>query len=669
MLTSFLFLAKFLFVFFVLFYIAPAMLLRWESSHSWLDKFFKSFVHSNLLIVLSVHILVAVHLYETISLLFILIVFYLIYLQIRRKKITLLNEMNFIISVLKFTEKKENWKEWLNSFFDILGFKTKQIKKAVIFRTLNQPISLTIIIALFVLSTYIRFFHSIQHKYFAASDPYVHLKWAKLLKSNEMYVDGVYPYGFETIISSLHVVFNLDPYIIIRYIGPLSGVLIVLGIYYIMRENFSKDYIFAIFAVLIYFISSFEFGFLWRQLSSLSMEYGAIFVLPAIHYFINYVRMKQRIYLFLSLECFLLTLFIHPYAAICLFISYIIMLVIYFRRFSFTAYNKLIASFTITGLIGLAPMAIGLIAGIPFHGSSIGFVQESVKSNSFTFESITIENLLNQNTHLLAFIIGFVLLTVYLIFKRKSNDELKETDLRPFLIISIILFFFYRSEELGIPSIMMAYRLEVFFPILTSVVIASALIIFRRFPLYRLFYFVLIFCFCAYSFLKIDQFQLPKGDRYQYDEAVETYLKIKEEFPLQNWTIISPIEEYSLSIGYGWHYNLSDFVINLSKGEEMKFPTNDVFIFIENRPISSNSYIQTNNVKNLTMPQVGDNLEYYTNPEYRKMLEEKALYWLKKVQNQNKDILTIYKKTDNMTIYRLHQENPLDPIDMSKILK
>lgn len=669
MLTNFLFLAKFLFGFFILFYLVPAMLLRWESTHSWLDKFFKSIVHSHILIILAVHVLVGVKLYEMISLMFLALVVYLIYLQFRRKKISRLNEMNFIISILKFTEKKEDWKEWIQSFFAILGFQMKRIKQGIWYRIRNHPISLTVILLLFLASIYIRFFHSMQHHYYAASDPYVHLKWAKLLKANQIYVDGVYPFGFETIISSLHVLFNLDPYIIIRFIGPLSGFLIVLGIYYIMRENFPKDYMFAIFAVLIYFISSFQFGFLWRQLSSLSMEYGAIFVLPALHFFISYIRLKQRSYLVLSLECFLLTLFIHPYAAICLFISYVFMLFMYFRSFTFSTYIRTIGYFTITGLIGIAPMVIGLIAGIPFHGSSIGFVQESVKSNAFTFKTITLENLINNNSHLIAFIIGFSLVTVFLLFKRKSDANLKEMDFRPYLFISIILVFFYRSEELGIPSIMMAYRLEVFFPILTSVVIGSALIVFNKSPVKWLFQIILIGSFCVYSYQKIDHFQLPKGDRYQYDEAVETYLKIKKDLPLQNWTIISPIEEYSLSIGYGWHYNLSDFVTNLSKGEEMKFPTNDVFIFIENRPINSSGSIETDHVLDLTMPQVGDTLEYYTNPEYRKMLEEKALYWVKRVQNKNPNLLTVYLKTENMTIYRLHQKDANKPIDLSKILK
>ncbi|MBW9234286.1 hypothetical protein JQK62_18845, partial [Leptospira santarosai] len=104
------------------------------------------------------------------------------------------------------------------------------------------------------------------------------------------------------------------------------------------------------------------------------------------------------------------------------------------------------------------------------------------------------------------------------------------------------------------------------------------------------------------SYKTIPTFALPKGNQLQYDESVEAYLQIKDEFSLQNWTIISSIEEYPLAIDYGWHYNLIDFILELSNGEELKFPTKDVFLFVEKIPVGTTKKVTSKNVPNFSLP-------------------------------------------------------------------
>ena len=95
--------------------------------------------------------------------------------------------------------------------------KFKELSKGIFKKVTSQPFSKRVILLLFFMSAIIRIHHSVTHYYYPSSDPYVHLKWVKSLGANQIYVDGVYPFGFEAIISALHTIINIDPYFILRF--------------------------------------------------------------------------------------------------------------------------------------------------------------------------------------------------------------------------------------------------------------------------------------------------------------------------------------------------------------------------------------------------------------------------------------------------------------------
>ena len=168
------------------------------------------------------------------------------------------------------------------------------------------------------------------------------------------------------------------------------------------------------------------------------------------------------------------------------------------------------------------------------------------------------------------------------------------------------------------------------------------------------------------SYKTIPSYTLPKGNQLQYDESIEAYLKIKEEFPKQEWTIISSVEEYVLAIDYGWHYNLIDFISKISKEEELKFPTKDVFLFVEKIPVGTTEKITSANVTDFSLPHREEILDFYRLPEYRKMLHEKTWYWIEGVQENHPDLLKVYLDTPNFTVYYLEQDS-LNPYDVSTL--
>lgn len=285
MISSILPLLKLLFLYFFTFYLIPVFLHRRKSNETWLDRFMMSFIHSHVFIIASIHLLVALHIYETISLLFLSIAVYLFFLRHKMKTGNIFNDFKPLEAMIKATDSRENLGEWKNQIAFFLKELIKNFIRSCVAKIKSHPFTICAAIIILLISAYIRFHHSFTELYFGSADPYVHLKWSKLLGANQMYVDGVYPYGYNSVMSALEVLYNLDPYYIARYLGPLSGVLLVIVIYYSVRKLFPKDYLIAVFAILTYLFSSFEFGFIWRQISSLSMEYGIIFLLPGIHFF------------------------------------------------------------------------------------------------------------------------------------------------------------------------------------------------------------------------------------------------------------------------------------------------------------------------------------------------------------------------------------------------
>ncbi len=660
-------LLKIVFLLFLLLCAIPLTVQVWRDNQGWKDRLVISIIHTHLFFILMVHMLVAVHLYETLSLIIVSAMAYVLILRRRHTKGTVSPSKRFILNFMHATDQKRYLKRWGTETLLAVSDRMKTWLKKIWRKFFRNPYSILIILVLFFLSAAIRFNHSVTHYYYPSSDPYVHLKWVKLLGSNQIYIDGVYPFGFEAIISAVHTIFNIDPYFILRFLGPISCVFLVFTIYYVIRKHRPKDYSIAIFALLIYFISTFQFGFIWRQYSSLSMEYGIIFVLPAIYFFLEYMKEKRIQSLLISMECFLLTIFIHPYAAICLFVSYIVLFVFSLKIFPFLHLLKMVGGFAIVGVIGVFPLAAGLLSGKEFHGESIDFVQSSLNVNSASASQFSIANFLGRTeyAHILSFIcISLFVLCILLLFRKKAWRTLYPFPM--YIAITCALFLLYKAEWVGLPSVMLPYRIEVTLVLLTSISISSLLACIPKMKLTKIIGAVVIMGYLFLSYKTIPSYTLPVGNQLQYDESIEAYLKIKDEFTLQEWTIVSSIEEYPLAIDYGWHYNLTDFIVNISNEEELKFPTKDVFIFVEKIPVGTTEKITTKNVTDFSLPARGEMLDFYRLPEYRKMLHEKTWYWIEEVQEKHPKLLKIYLDTPRFTVYHL-QQDPLNPYDISTL--
>ncbi|MBW9234452.1 hypothetical protein JQK62_19745, partial [Leptospira santarosai] len=75
------------------------------------------------------------------------------------------------------------------------------------------------------------------------------------------------------------------------------------------------------------------------------------------------------------------------------------------------------------GLIGLLPLAIGLLSGKEFHGESIDFVQASITGNNLFEGTFSYMSFFGRTeyVHLLAFLfIALFMFLMLLIFRKKA---------------------------------------------------------------------------------------------------------------------------------------------------------------------------------------------------------------------------------------------------------
>jgi hypothetical protein len=169
----------------------------------------------------------------------------------------------------------------------------------------------------------------------------------------------------------------------------------------------------------------------------------------------------------------------------------------------------------------------------------------------------------------------------------------------------------------------------------------------------------IVILLCTYVLWAGPVVKAPVGAQYQYDDAVKTYLNIRDHFDAGDWTIVSPVEEYSMVEAYGYHTNLWEFVQrNATDSEDpMGFPTAHVFFFVETVPLNLGGPLQHDEaLKPFPGPAEGDISTFYYYTPNRRILEAKMYSWAEWYLKTYPDRMTIYYESPTMKVYHLVQQ-------------
>lgn len=668
---------KMIILFSLIYVFIPSQIIRFDEKDTLLDKVFISLIISNLVTIIIVHFLAFLKLYEIFSLLFFYLVAYLTYIWTTNKSMGNIADalgMKLVVNLLDLSEGRLGLGGELGNHLKKWFHHVKVNVISIVRYAFINPFEGVLTTAALAAAAFIRFNHSIIHSYYGASDSYVHLAWVKYLGVNEIYKDGIYAYGYHAVLSALSKLTFLDPYFVVRFMGPIAGFMIVLSVYYFTKKSFRSPYV-ALAAVLIYGIITDDRypSFVWRQISALSQEYAMIFLLPGLHFFNLYMKNGYNRYFWLSSCCIILTLLIHPYVTVFAVISYMVLYLCHpLKFFNYKSLVKISLAFAVSFLAGVMPVIIGLMSGKKFH-STLGYIQENLQATSGnTFTAPGLLKFSENNPFLVMLITCSFVLFIYGVFLSFNNNKKEES--RTYLfsgIISLLLYVMYRAAYFGLPVVLNPYRFGIFMALTTTFTCAGVFNITDFFIKNNkmLKYIKQAATIAVLTVILVfTNHQIPEGDCFEYDESVNSYLKIKNSFPALNWTVIAPVEQYQEALGFGWHYELQKFARNIpTRGQEgdkkLSIPTDYIFIFVEKIPLGSQSALNEDDLKReIPAPKGDETALYYRNAENRAAIEARVFYWAEDYMKR-KDNMKVFYEGDNLKIYMIEQDNK-NPVNL-----
>ena len=254
---------------------------------------------------------------------------------------------------------------------------------------------------------------------YTASDIPVHLAWINGLTDNNIFVDGVYPFGFHNVVYYIHTVFNIDAYVVMRLMSLVQVIYINLMLYGFMKLVCKSRYL-PYAGMFIFAIGGYFRGDTYvRYNSSLPQEFGMLFILPAIYFAMNFFderrseikkmqmngdkqpEKKSYINLVGFAMSFAMTLIVHFYgtmiaglfgvAVACGYIG------CFFRKYYF---KQIIVTISLSLFVAIFPMAFAFATGTPLQGSlnwGMSVIKGDVENEEETEEETEEEASYNEN--------------------------------------------------------------------------------------------------------------------------------------------------------------------------------------------------------------------------------------------------------------------------------
>lgn len=674
--------SKVILLFLLVFYYLPSRVVAFRRGDDGLDRFFITLTYMVSVTLVLVHLLAFLRLYDTFSLVVGYICIGALAMQAQgRSPVGLLRRLGTraVVSLLDAAEQTRPLGSGIGEYLQ------RQVRASVLglwswARWAVNPAEGLLPMGVLVYSAYLRFHHSLTHAYLGAPDSYVHLAWTKYLSANQIYRDGIYPYGYHAVLSAFEKLTFMDPLLIVRFTGPLAGLLLVLSVYYVSRKLFRGLEILAVPGTFIFGLGIGLPSAISRQISALPQEFAAIFLLPGFYFGARYLERGTRRDLALFALCLGITVAVHPYVS-----PYLVVGVALAAAARFMSRPHIVGTQPVWRIafnlffwgavavaVALAPLGVGAAQGIEFH-SSLEYVAAMVTTGAVSADdSVPVwQRLLSKDPFLdvtlaLAGLLALHTAVVARVRLLKGEKPTEPAALMALPLFSLVLYLMYRGRSLGLPSLMDPARTGVFFSLVASLIygmaayrIVAALgsrLLTARMRTYLAAGFALVAVLCLGFRYPTSP---PAGTQLEYDAAAGNYLRIQASFPALDWTIVSPVEQYPQVLKKGWHYESWEFVRDFGLAEandpsfDLPIPTTYVFIFAEKIPLrvdkSSNPVLANGAVSSLA---AGSASEPYRDPERRAVIQATLIAWAEAYMETH-DNMRVFYEDEEMIIYMI----------------
>ena len=533
-------------------------------------------------------------------------------------------------------------------FFGAIGKKRREWFK-------RYGLEMLLISGLTVLLVYMYGSNAVNVYGYGASDIAVHNYWINEMGHNNIFADGVYPFGMHCLLYYLHGLFGIHTNVLLRLFYVVQTVMAHMMLLVFLR-NVCKSRYAPYIGVIIYIVSNRLYYYTYiRYHATLPQEMGMIFILPVAYFAIAFLQEKNPvfkralpdeeetadhpaggpdagkakktkrreetvtaagIYLTMFAVSVSLTLAIHFYDT---FIAGLFCVAIgvgfCFRVFRWQYLKRIVAA-GIAGLfMAILPMGIAFLFGTPLQESlNWGMTQWEASTSSHTQAGIAEEGLSALETILdrleyyvvydiktgqvilvsIGILLGMGLLG-YLFRKAEYGAVL--VSVGTYMAIMAVL---QASLEFGIVQILDVSRYSVYLgygiPAAWGLCVDSLLyVLFRKGKLLN---------FCSFAVLTGACVMTAKEglrspifiNAYETNGSVICLNNIIRENKEEAWTICSANDERQMIGDYkqGYHYELIKFLRNMRSLDEdtsIKIPTSTVYFFVEKIPVLYRDYM------------------------------------------------------------------------------
>jgi len=495
---------------------------------------------------------------------------------------------------------------------------------------------------------YIRFYDACVNAAPALSDGYVTLAWMKYINRRLLFEDGIYPQGFHIVLAYLHKFSAIDQLYVLKYTGPLNGVLFTFGLYFVLSRLTGNRFA-GMMAAAVYGLAGEALLVIeWlRQASTNSQEFAIVFLFPSLYFMFLYLKNGKRADLLTAAAGCCVTGLVHSlvfaYLGMGMGILLFVAMILHFSEYWSRVWRLALAGIA-SVLVSLAPITAGLLAGKKFHGSSEEFLHQTVEVAS-------------PILHAWDYIaLSAIFITLLAVFFTKRKEERLFPLFAGLLGLCTFLIYYYGGVLTN--SLLLSTR---------SISLWAAAVPFCIGAAWDVLWKVLhkiprrqaaewSICTAAVASLVFSTGLEPiKPYKMEWDSSVEQYLRIASTFRPKTWIIYSQNEGYALALGNGYHGYLRELLDTYDpkhtpltkKGEEASDPfvPVDIFIYQEKNVFQVE---KTNNIYQLLA-------ETY---EQRKQENAALKQWIDTYRAYHND-LEIFYEDENLRIYHLHR--PDDP--------
>jgi len=698
----------------IVFIIIPAKVLKLKlCDGNFLDNAMISITISQVTLATIVYVLSFMKIYNTLTLVISIIFVILFYVKYKnrisyRKKLT---ECIFTFSDIMNGQLKLPLiiRDYVNEKISNISNGVKRFFSFYFDKNVGYHIIGTICVLILMIR---RGFFAMTSQAFPTSDVSVHTSWINFTDAGYIFSDGIYPFAMHNVVSSFAKLTFIDVVTVMRFLGPLNAMFMGMLLMIIITRIFKSPAAAAI-TGMVYCLSSLGTGaVIDRIFFSLPQEYGMLFILPAGYFMVKFLEEERNLDGIAFAFAASMTVGGHFYDAIfavplclCLVIPYVTFL------FKKKILVKMILSVVLAAVVSLAPMFFALTLGYHWQGSldwAVSMMESGGKSdsdenkqeevqleeksedqqedqgpgliekteNSFKFTMKQFTDIWGKVVYICAALSVVMGLVVLFATSRKKQGRVA---IGLGLYMLLFNFIFMNATQFGLPSLIGADRsvnyLVYFGAILIGVPfglfwsvfeeklkpirwVSSVAIVLAT---------AILIVFGGYTFTSSSVFRLS------YSAVTENYYKIKNTHRKDTWTIVSTVDELSLTRNKGWHYELWEFIFRMEQYDStrvIQIPTEYVYFVVEKRPLNYAEPTQlgqplklypriskdsANQLLSETTVRTSKKSDYYGIYENRHAIMSKAYFWAEKYMTYFPDQMKIYYEDMDIVIYEIKQ--------------